>query len=136
MKGSKAEGQLNILAAVRAVVVGAVSGAAVCAGLLAVCTLAFVSSENIPHHFLPILIIAVSVVSSFFAGFITAKVSKQAGLLLGTMAGLLLFLFFLLAGLAVSQSGLAAEAFPRFLMMLLAGGVGGLIAVNSKSRRK
>lgn len=136
MKGSNAVSQKPVFAAIRAIVIGAVAGAALCAVLLAVCALAFVSSENIPHDFLPAFIIAVSVISSFFAGFITAKISKQRGLIYGSMAGLLLFVLFLISGLAASQNTVNSEAFLRFVIMLLSGAIGGLVAVSSKSRRK
>lgn len=136
MKGSNAAGQKPILSAIRAIIIGAVAGAAVCAVLLALCALAFVSTENIPHDFLPAFIIAVSVISSFFAGFITAKISKQRGLIYGSMAGLLLFILFLVSGLAASQSTVSSEAFIRLLVMLLSGAIGGLVAVSRKSRRK
>lgn len=136
MKGSNSSGQKSIFSAVKAVVIGAAAGAALCAVLLAVCALAFVSSENIPHDFLPAVIIAVSVISSFFAGFVTAKISKQRGLIYGALSGLLLFFLFLVAGLAASQNGVPSEAFLRLIVMLLSGAIGGLVAVNRKSRHK
>lgn len=136
MKGSNAAGQKTAFTAVRAIIIGAVVGALLCALLLAACALAFVSSENIPHDFLPAFIIAVTVISSFFAGFVSAKIMKQSGLLCGSAAGLFLFLLFLISGLAMSQGSSGSGIFLRLLLMLLSGGIGGLIAVNSRSHRK
>ncbi|HEX3017763.1 MAG TPA: TIGR04086 family membrane protein [Caproicibacter sp.] len=136
MKGSNAVGQKPILSAVRAIIIGAVAGAALCAVLLAISALAFVSSENIPQNFLPAFIIAVSVISALFAGFIAAKISKQRGLIYGSMAAMLLFILFLVSGLATSQSTVSSESFIRLLVMLLSGAIGGLIGVSRKSKRK
>ncbi len=135
MKGSNASGQKTTLVMVRAIIVGAVVGALICALMLAVCSLAFVSAENIPHDFLPAFLLAVTIVSSFFAGFVTAKIAKQKGLLCGAAAGILLFLLFLISNVAMSQNG-GGEIFMRLLLMVLSGGIGGLVAVNGKARRK
>lgn len=130
-------GQRPILAAVRAVVVGALSGAVLCAVLLALCTLAFVSSENVPHGFLQPFVICISVLSSFFAGYVTARLLKQRGLIFGMVSGLLLFLLFFLSGLVLSQNAcVASEVTIRLLTMVISGGLGGLLAVSRKSRRK
>ncbi len=139
MKGVNANsvGQRPVLAAIRAVVIGTFSGAVLCAILLALCTLTFVSSENVPHGFLQPFIIVISVLSAFFGGYVTARLLKQRGLIFGMISGTLLFLLFFLAGLVLSQShSVTAEAAVRFLVMLLAGGTGGLLAVSRRSRRR
>lgn len=136
MRESSASGQKTVLLIIRAVVIGAVAGALVCALLLACFALAFVSAENIPHNLLPAFIVAVTIISAFVAGVVTARISKQRGLLCGSAAGLLLFLIFLIAGVAVSQGHTNAEVFMRLILMLISGGIGGLLSVNGKSRRK
>lgn len=136
MRESSASGQKTVLLITRAVVIGAVAGALVCALLLACFALAFVSAENIPNNLLPAFIVAVTIISAFVAGVVTARISKQRGLLCGSAAGLLLFLIFLIAGVAVSQGHTNAEVFMRLILMLISGGIGGLLSVNGKSRRK
>ncbi len=138
MKGGSgaAIGRRPVWVAVKAVVVGSVCGAALCAVLLALCALAFVSSENLPHGFLPPFILAVSVLSAGFAGFVTARISRRRGLIFGVFSGLLLFLLFLVSGLIACQGIVTGESELRLLVMALAGGVGGFLAVNGKSGRK
>jgi putative membrane protein (TIGR04086 family) len=135
MRQSGASGQKTVLFTIRAVVIGSVVGALVCALLLACLAFAFVSAESIPHNFLSAFILAVIIISSFVAGIVTVKITKQRGLLCGSAAGLLLFLIFFIAGVAASQGHTSAEVFMRLIMMLLSGGIGGLLAVNGKSRR-
>lgn len=136
MKGLSAAGQKPALVMIRAIVIGAVAGALLCALLLACFAFAFVSAESIPHDFLPAFIVAVTVASAFLAGFVTARISKQKGLLCGSAAGLLLFLLFLLAGVALSQGHTGVDAVMRVILMVLSGGIGGLISVNGKGHRK
>jgi putative membrane protein (TIGR04086 family) len=136
MKGYHVAGQKTALALLRAVMIGVVAGALICAALLAVFAFAFISAENIPHDFLPAFMIAVTVISSFFAGFITAKLTKQRGLLCGSIAGVVLFLLFLISGIVMSEGGIGGRVFLRLLLMVISGGIGGLIAVSGKSHRK
>ena len=112
------------------------SGAALCAVLLAVFALMFVSSEQIPQGFMPPFVIVVSVLCSFAAGFVTAKISKKRGLICGSLSGLLLFALFFAAGLIAFQEPVSALSCVKMLVMVLSGSIGGFIAVNKKLKRK
>ncbi len=136
MKDLGAIEQKGFLPLLRAVLLGTIAGAAICAVLLAVCALAFVSTSNIPHDFLPAFILIVSMLSAFFSGFITAKLSKRYGLVCGVLSGLLLFLLFLVSGVSISKNGVVSESTTRLAVMLISGGIGGLLAVNGGFRRK
>ncbi|HHV32595.1 TIGR04086 family membrane protein [Caproiciproducens sp. LBM24188] len=134
MKSNKHSNENPVLGALRAIIIGCVIGAAFCAALLGVFSLAFVSAGNIPQDFISPLVIALSVLSAFLAGFITAKISKKRGLIYGMLSGVLLFLLFLLAGLAASQGPVSMEAGIRLVIMALAGAIGGFLGVNKKSK--
>lgn len=136
MKSSNSLRQKPVLTAVKAIVIGAVSGAVLCAVLLALCALLFVTAENVPQDFLSPFVIAVSALGSFFAGFVTAKILKQRGLICGIFSGILLFILFLVSGVAASHGIVSAETGTRLLVMLLSGGIGGLISVSRKSKHK
>ena len=139
MKGSKSSKSLSgkpVLEALRAVVIGTVVGAILCAVLLGVCSLVFVSSENIPQNVLAPFVIALSVVSAFFAGFVSAKISRKRGLFYGLLSGILLFALFLAAGLIAEHEAVSAASGTRLLVMALAGSIGGLVAVNKKAKIK
>lgn len=126
-----------MLEALRAIVVGSVAGAALCAVLLGIFSLIFVSAESIPQWLLSPLVIAVSIVSAFAAGFTAAKLAKKRGLIFGAAAGMLLFALFLLSGLAVSNKAVD-PAVPgiRLLVMVLSGGIGGIVAVSGRRKIK
>lgn len=136
MKMTRSNKNSTVIAAVRAVVVGSVGGAILCAALLAAFAFGFVKAGYIPQFAINPIIIAVSALSAFVAGFFAAKVSKKNGLLFGAMAGLLLFALFLLAGVAVFQGAPVLTTLTRFAVMVLAGAIGGLLAVSWKSKIK
>ena len=96
MKMTRSNKNRTVLGAVRAVVIGAVCGAVLCAGLLAVFAFSFVKVGYIPQFAINPIIIAVSAFSAFVSGFFAAKVSKKNGLLFGAISGLLLFVLFCL----------------------------------------
>ncbi|MVB12958.1 hypothetical protein CAFE_37110 [Caprobacter fermentans] len=126
-----------VLDAVRAIVIGSVAGAFLCAVFLGVLALAFVSAESIPQGLLSPLVIAVSVLSAFAAGYIAAKISKKRGLLFGAAAGMLLFALFLFSGLAISNKATEpAQSGVRLLVMVLSGSVGGVLSVSKKTKPK
>lgn len=126
-----------MLKAIRAIVIGSVAGAALCAVLLGILSLVFVSAENIPQGILSPVVIAISVLSAFLAGFTAAKLARKRGLLFGAAAGLLLFALFLVSGVAASNKAMDPSV-PgiRLLVMFLAGAIGGLVAVSGRSSRK
>lgn len=136
MKDSAAAGSNSFAAGLRGVGIGAAAGAAACALLLAAFSLLFVSAAAIPQSMLPGLVFAVAAVGAFLAGFVSAVVSGRNGLVCGALSGLLLFLLFLAAGIAFESSNVAPEAAARLGVMMAAGGIGGLLAVNRKSGRK
>lgn len=136
MKKSKSGGENTVLSAVRAVVIGAVCGAVLCALLLCLCAFAFVSSRLFPQGVIFPLTLIISALGSLLSGIVTAKLQRKRGLLFGALAGLLLFLLFLLAGLLSFQEVLGAAAGTRVLVMVLCGAIGGLLVVNRKTKVK
>jgi putative membrane protein (TIGR04086 family) len=136
MKSKNKISENSILGAVRSIVIGSVVGAALCAILLGVCALAFVSSGFIPQGVISPMMIALSVISSFIAGFVTAKISRKRGLAYGALSGLLLFILFLVSGLIAYKDAIPFSAWIRMLVMVLSGAIGGLLSINKKSKIK
>ena len=65
MKMTRSNKNSTVLGAVRAVVIGAVCGAVLCAGLLALFAFGFVKASYIPQFAINPIIIAVSAFSAF-----------------------------------------------------------------------
>lgn len=136
MKGKKHTAENPILEAVRAIVIGSVTGALLSAILLGLAALGFVSAANIPQNVISPMMLALSVLGAFTAGFVTAKVSHKRGLAYGAVSGLLLFILYLVAGLVASNEPVSFTAGMRLIVMILSGAIGGLLGVNKKSKVK
>ena len=64
------------------------------------------------------------------------KLSRQRGLLYGSIAGLVLFFLFLISNLSIRYPSFSWVAFTRMGVMILSGAIGGLLAVSKKRKRK
>ncbi|WP_050698126.1 TIGR04086 family membrane protein [Anaeromassilibacillus senegalensis] len=136
MKTTRSSKNNAVLGALRSIVIGSVVGAVLCAVLLAACAFGFVQAKHIPQFAIDPIIIAVSALSSFVAGYIAARMSKKNGLVLGALSGLFLFLLFLLAGVIALHEAFILSTLTRLAVMVLGGAIGGLIAVSKKSKIK
>nr|WP_319488108.1 TIGR04086 family membrane protein [uncultured Caproiciproducens sp.] len=136
MKSKKHLTENPILGALRSIVIGSVAGAVLCATLLGAFALAFVSAGHIPQNLISPMMLALSVLSAFTAGFATAKISRKRGLAYGALSGLLLFVLFLVSGLIASNEAISFTAGIRMIVMIISGAIGGLLAVSKKSKVK
>ena len=118
----------------RSVLIGILGGTAVCAGLLLLAAAAIQSSGNLPQDLLQPMILAICGVSSFFAGLLAAKASGKRGLLFGAGCGLLLFVVCLVGSAANSHEVFSVSALTRMLVMILAGALGGYLAMCRRQK--
>lgn len=127
----------TVMRFVRAILTGALCGAVMCALLLVLCAFFFVKAGNIPETATVPCVIALSCVSSLFAGFVASRITKSKGLVMGLAAAGILFLLVLLSGLiSVSDAPSVVSCLLRCGLMLLSGSVGGIFGVNRRRRRK
>lgn len=132
MRKSRGTEKRAWIAAVRAVLLGAIGGTLAAFLLLAACAYAFVSMKSIPQNAVPVIILTLSALTSFASGFLTARISGQRGLPLGACAALLLFALFSAAGLSAGAISSWAGLITRMAVMLLAGALGGYCGVRRK----
>lgn len=72
----------------------------------------------------------------FLGGFITAKIYGKSGLILGCITGLCMFLVLMAAGLAIEQAGLSLSGVFKLVVSVAAGGIGGIMGVNSHTNSR
>ena len=99
-KQTSADNSLNI--AVRAVMLGTVLGAVICSILLVLCAFILMSSKVMPQSMIAPITLAIAGISSFFAGYITARKKKEQGMLFGALSAFLLFILIFLTGYILS----------------------------------
>lgn len=119
----------------RPIGIGVLVGGCVCMVLLLLFALIFLKVGSIPEQAQTPIVIGISALGAFSAGLVTGRLARQQGLLWGSVAGMSLFV--LLLASSVSFGNLFSwVALARMGVMVLSGGIGGLIAVNRKRKRK
>lgn len=119
-------------AIVRAVLIGTVGGAGLCALLLFLAAAILQASGNLPQDLLQPLTLLICGVSCFFGGFLCGKISRKRGLLFGAGCGLLLFLLCLIGGGVNAHEVATVSAMTRLAVMVLAGALGGVLSMRNR----
>ncbi len=135
MKGESTKKTFDLPAMIKGLVTGTLTGIAVTFILVLVCVYAVVKMQTIPYSAIAPMIIITASIGSFAGGYLAGRVSRQNGLLLGAVCGLLLFLCMLGAGV-LSGGIIGATTLLRLLLPLTAGALGGIAAVNKRRRRR
>ena len=104
--------------------------------LIAVLLFSYVLTKiDVPESVVSVVTAAALCIGAYAGGFIGAKRNRRNGLLMGLVCGGLIFivLFLFSVFFAKSTEGLSGGA--KLFMVLLFGAVGGIVGVNSKSKR-
>ncbi|MEG0614696.1 MAG: TIGR04086 family membrane protein [Oscillospiraceae bacterium] len=71
-------------------------------------------------------------IGAYFSGFIAAKRHRKNGLLTGLLCGVVIFCIVFLISVIFFKSPISIGLFPKFVMIMICSGIGGIIGVNSK----
>lgn len=124
--------KMTFTASLISLLIGASAGTAVSALLLSLCSLMFVKLGTVPTAAAPVITGVVGAVGAFCAGYMTVKLFKSRGLLMGALAGLMFFLSVLLGAVISGGTNDPASLLPKLAVFLAAGSVGGVIRVNKR----
>lgn len=114
---------------------------AVCSLLVTIilnCLLAAVllSVGLLPDYVLNCATVATLGMGTLFGGFISARITKSAGMINGVITGLLVFLLITLIGVAKSNDSFTIITLAKLIVAIACAGLGGIIGVNKKEKIK
>lgn len=114
-----------------------IAGAVGYAVVFAVITLfSAVSSRVTPNDSVMSVFTALALfIGAYTGGYISAKNRHKNGLLMGICCGMFMFLIILIVGIFISGRSNGFGAPVKFFITVIAGGVGGIIGVNSTTFR-
>lgn len=121
---------------VKAVLFGTVCGLMVSIILLCICTSVILSIGLLPTDITNYIMLAILSAGAFFGGFICARITKSAGLVVGMVTGFTIFLLVTIIGIIKSTDAVSAVTLIRFVLTVIIGGSGGIIGVNKKEKLK
>ncbi len=117
------------------VAIGAICGIAAVLLIAALFSFIIVKSESVNYSLLIPFGIVAACIGTFGGGFISARISGSAGMLIGTVNGVLMFVLLLGAGAVIGEMP-EAVSLLRLVLMVLSGAIGGVVGVNGKRKRR
>ena len=133
MNPRKEDSSVMIKRVVRPVVIGTVAGAGCCL-LILLLMAAIMASSDIPKAAVTPMAVAAAAIGAFVSGIIAARISRERGLLLGAVCGLLLYLLVMIAGFAILREIRGAYAVVKLAVMIGCAALGGVLGVNMGKR--
>ncbi|MBQ6877744.1 MAG: TIGR04086 family membrane protein [Oscillospiraceae bacterium] len=108
-------------------------------GILSSAILIFLMAAALTVGNIPVLLISpITVIflafGGFFAGFSSAKLSGEKGLLCGFVSGILFFAVAWICGAVFEKAGFGTSAAIKALMIIISGSLGGILGVNYKRK--
>ena len=136
MNKKNASSEKSALAVVKTAAVGVFFGAVFIALCLLLLAAGLSKSGSLPQAVLPAFLHGILIGGAVFGGFIGGRVLKKYGLLIGAACGLILCVILAVVKFSVQGWEMNASSLIRYITLVLGGGIGGIIGVNQKSRKK
>ena len=126
---------MNVHHFLKPVLFGLIVGLVICILSFIVCSFIMIS-RDIPQSFVSMFAILSASLGGFFAGFVSAKIARSKGLLLGLACGVIISFVILVAGFSVMKQLLGLMLLVKSLMIIAASCLGGVLGGNSRIRRR
>ncbi len=119
---------------VKAVVFGSVCGMLVTVILMCVFAAIIMAGGLLPAEITNYIGVGILSCGTFFGGFVTSKITKSAGLVVGIITGFIIFLIITAMGMAKSDEALTVLTLVRFILLVIFGGVGGIFGLKKREK--
>lgn len=104
--------------------------------LFIICSI-FTALSIIPDSAVRTLTLIITIIASLIAGFLTSRNVYEYGLLNGMATGVIFFLALYILSIILTLSfSFNILLFKSFLSIIIASGIGGIIGINSRSKRR
>lgn len=126
----------NIFKIFRAMAVGTTVGILFCSIMMVLLAFVLVKAGHLPTDAVYIMLQVIGAVSSFIGGYVAVRIYKSMGLAIGTATAFFMFIIVFIAGLASCSEGVTVMSLTKFVAMISAGAIGGILSVNKKKNVK
>lgn len=126
----------NTAAFIRCVAIGVLTGALFLCLMLLLFSGVIVLTKSLPSEYALICIKTFTMLSAVSCGYISARMYKSKGILIGTFSAFILaFLLFIYKAMNAALS-FEVNILVKIIIMLLCGAIGGVLGVNANAHRK
>jgi putative membrane protein (TIGR04086 family) len=119
---------------IKPVILGIIGGFIISILLLGIISFVFTVQDIPQSAILPFAFFSVCG-GAFTGGFFASHLYKNKGLMLGALTGLLFFLILYIVGVFMNQINVGSLAFLKLVLSVVFGAIGGVIGVNTLSKR-
>lgn len=113
---------------------GSVCGLLLSVILMCICAVIILSIGLLPADLTKYVMLAVLGSGAMFGGFIAARITKSAGLLVGMLTGFVIFILITILGLIKNTDAVSIATLLRFIITIVTGAIGGILGVNKKEK--
>ncbi len=126
--------QTGIALYIKALIFGIIAGCGVMMLLMCITSAGLLISGTLPHDALKWIVIVLCVISAFFSGYVTSRITKVNGLMWGALSGVIMFIIVLLSGLICGDGNFTYITLVKLFALALSGALGGIKGVNKKEK--
>lgn len=119
---------------VKALIFGTIVGCISILLLMCILSLLLLLTGTLPYDYLVWISILISAIGVFLGGYISASVTKEKGLLIGALCGIIIFIIIFLSGMFFTTDKISSITLVRLIIFILTGALGGIKAVNKKEK--
>ena len=120
--------------AVKAILFGVACGLLITIIFMCLLSVVIISSGLLPIDVINYITIAILSIGAFFGGYISTKITKSAGLVIGAITGFAIFLLITVFGLIKSNDTITINTLIRFIATLITGCLGGILGLRKKEK--
>lgn len=121
---------------IKSVVMGSVMGIITTVIITVLCTLGIIVTGKLPDGVLDYISLFVLAAGSFTGGFISGRIYKGKGILIGVFTGLFIFLIVFISGINSIMNGVALFTAVKFIVIVFFSVFGAAVGVNKKEKLK
>lgn len=102
--------------------------------LMCILSVVFMTCSLLPYEYLNYIMMGIISISVFVGGYVSARINKSRGLLIGSATGALIVLSMLICGFCMSSDNITVNTLIRIIAIMLCSAVGGIKGVNVKEK--
>ena len=129
------EKRINIGAMIKPLVLGVISYS-ISVFLLFIIVGLFVSNFNIPVPSISTIVLVCTGISSFIGGFITAKIYRRQGLIVGVISGFVFIFIIIMCALLGTGSLFSLDSLIKYVVIITTAMIGGSLGDNYKPQTR
>ncbi len=119
---------------IKAIIIGVISSTCIACIIMCIMTAILTFSSLLPYEYLAYIMILILSVSVFFGGYITSRISKSKGLILGLINGIIIFCALYLSGIFMNNATITYITLIKFFAITICSILGGIKGVNKKEK--